>query len=129
MIHSPAFQRIIHWSNLLDAHRKAALGKRGRVSAAVFEHQLADHLIQLQQTLNDASYRPGVYRHFHIDEPKRRKISAAPFEDRVVHHALCNEIDRRFERRFIDDSYANRPGRGTHRAVLGKALTFPQRNL
>lgn len=46
-----------------------------------------------------------------------RLISAAPFRDRVVHHALCNVIEPRFERRFIFDSYANRPGKGTHRAV------------
>jgi hypothetical protein len=44
-------------------------------------------------------------------------FSAAPFWDRVVHHALCNVIEPWFERRFIFDSYANRPGKGTHRAV------------
>ncbi len=49
--------------------------------------------------------------------PKRRKISAAPFRDRVVHHALCRVIEPWFDRRFIPDSYANRVGRGTHRAV------------
>ena len=62
-------------------------------------------------------YRPGPYRHFFIHEGKRRKISAAPFRDRVVHHALCNVIEPAFERRFIFDSYANRVGKGTHRAV------------
>jgi hypothetical protein len=35
----------------------------------------------------------------------------------VVHHALCNIIEPLFERRFIHDSYANRVGKGTHRAV------------
>jgi RNA-directed DNA polymerase len=35
----------------------------------------------------------------------------------VVHHALCNVIEPWFERRFIFDSYANRTGKGTHRAV------------
>jgi reverse transcriptase-like protein len=34
-----------------------------------------------------------------------------------VHHALCNIIEPEFERRFIPDSYANRPGKGTHRAI------------
>jgi hypothetical protein len=29
---------------------------------------------------------------------------------------LCNIIEPIFERRFIQDSYANRPGKGTHRA-------------
>ena len=40
-----------------------------------------------------------------------------PFADRVVHHALCNVISPVFERLFIADSYANRVGKGTHRAV------------
>ena len=39
------------------------------------------------------------------------------FDDRVVHHALCNIIEPRFERLFISDSYANRVGKGKHRAV------------
>jgi len=67
--------------------------------------------------LLDGRYRPGAYTHFYIHEPKRRRISAAPFRDRVVHHALCNVIEPLFERRFIPDSYANRPERGTHRAL------------
>ncbi|MEF8768802.1 reverse transcriptase/maturase family protein [Candidatus Accumulibacter contiguus] len=52
-----------------------------------------------------------------IHEPKRRKISAAPFRDRVVHHALCQVIEPLFEASFIADSYANRRGKGTHRAL------------
>ncbi len=35
----------------------------------------------------------------------------------MVHHALCNLIEPRFERLFISDSYANRKAKGTHRAV------------
>jgi hypothetical protein len=84
---------------------------------AGFEYPLADHLLELQSQLLSSSYQPGQYEHFTIHEPKRRKISAAPFRDRVVHHALCNIIEPRFERRFIPDSYANRLGRGSHRAV------------
>ena len=112
-----AFKRIIVWDNLLEAYRRAALGKRGKASAAGFEHQLADRLLDLQEKLHTRCYRPGAYLHFTIHEPKRRLISAAPFRDRVVHHALCNVIEPWFERRFICDSYANRPGKGTHRAV------------
>ena len=34
-----------------------------------------------------------------------------------MHHALVNVIEPLFERNFIFDSYANRVGKGTHRAV------------
>ncbi|MBX7213032.1 MAG: reverse transcriptase/maturase family protein [Thermoflexales bacterium] len=105
------------WDNLWLAFGKAARGKRGGLSVAAFEHQLADHLLSLQAELRDGTYRLGAYRHFVIHEPKRRRISAAPFRDRVVHHALCNLIEPVFDARFIDHSYANRVGKGTHRAV------------
>ena len=114
---SDAYAQISAWSNLLIAHRKAAKGKRGGYNVASFEYPLADHLLDLQSELMEQRYRPGSYVHFYIHEPKRRKISAAPFRDRVVHHALCNIIESRFERHFITDSYANRVGFGTHRAV------------
>jgi RNA-directed DNA polymerase len=44
-------------------------------------------------------------------------VSAAPFRDRVVHHALCAVIEPLFEAGFVHDSFANRKGKGTHRAV------------
>lgn len=78
---------------------------------------MADRLVQLQAELREQIYRPGPYHHFFIHEPKRRKISAAPFRDRVVHHALCNLIEPVFDACFIADSYANRVGKGTHKAL------------
>ncbi|MCP4625590.1 MAG: RNA-dependent DNA polymerase [bacterium] len=114
---SEAFLRIISWENLLDAYRKASKNKRGKETTARFEHQIADHLLDLQEALKTRRYRPGPYVNFSIHEPKRRLISAAPFRDRVVHHALCNVIEPWFERRFVHDSYANRVGKGTHLAV------------
>lgn len=111
------FASVTEWDNLWLAYRKAARGKRGAASAAGFEIQAADRLVELQAELRAQTYRPGPYTHFTIHEPKRRKISAAPFRDRVVHHALCNVIEPLFEARFIRDSYANRVGKGTHRAI------------
>lgn len=84
---------------------------------AAFDYRIADRLLDLRNELVRGRYVCGNYVHFHIHEPKRRKISAAPFRDRVVHHALCNVLEPRFERLFIPDSYANRKGKGTHRAV------------
>ena len=111
------FDAITDWGNLCEAYRLAARGKRRRASAAAFEHQVADRLIALQAELRAQSYRPGAYCNFFVHEPKRRKISAAPFRDRVVHHALCQVIEPVFESRFIAHSYANRVGYGTHRAL------------
>jgi RNA-directed DNA polymerase len=111
------YQFLCSWENLLSAYQKASRGKRGHPNVAGFEFHLEDNLLSLQDELISLSYRPGPYHSFYIHEPKRRLISAAPFRDRVVHHALCNLIEPIFERTFIYDSYANRVGKGTHRAL------------
>jgi RNA-directed DNA polymerase len=105
------------WENLRLAYQNASRGKRGRGATAAFETLLADHLLALQEELQGRFYQPGQYHSFYIHEPKRRLISAAPFRDRVVHHALCNITVPYFEKLFIADSYANRVGKGTHRAL------------
>lgn len=110
-------KRLTTWQNLNLAYQKASCGKRGLAPAAEFEYSLADNLLDVQRELIEKSYTPGRYHSFYIHEPKRRLISAAPFRDRVVHHALCNVTTRLFEERFIPTSYANREGRGTHRAL------------
>ncbi len=104
------------WDNLQLAYRRASKGKRGSLDAAAFDHRVEDNVLQLAHELSSQLYRPGGYHSFFIHDPKRRLISAAPFRDRVVHHALCNLIEPRFERSFITDSYANRMGKGTHAA-------------
>ena len=111
------YEQIHSWDNLLHAYRKASKGNRGHANVAAFEYHLEDNLLALQDELREQTYRPGAYTSFYIHEPKRRLISAAPFRDRVVHHALCNLIEPIFERSFIFDSYANRKGKGTHRAL------------
>lgn len=108
------------------AYRRASRGKRGHAGVAAFEYRLEDNLLRLQRELREKTYRPGRYVSFHIHDPKRRLISAAPFRDRVVHHALCNCIEPPFERSFIADSYANRVGKGTHRA-LDRCQQFSRR--
>lgn len=114
---SGTYADVYTWENLYTAYCKAAKGKRSRAPGAAFEFKLEDNLIQLQDELSSEIYQPGHYTNFTIHEPKRRLISAAPFRDRIVHHALCQVIEPAFERSFIDHSYANRVGKGTHRAL------------
>ena len=111
------YAQLSSWENLLLAFRRAAKGKRGLPNVAAFEYRLEENFWQLQEELRTRTYGPRPYTSFYIHEPKRRLISAAPFRDRVVHHALCNLIEPVFERTFIADSFANRVGKGTHRAL------------
>jgi RNA-directed DNA polymerase len=111
------YPQICDWANLEIAYHRARKGKRGHAPVADFERHLEDNLVTLQHDLIGQTYQPGPYHSFYIHEPKCRLISAAPFRDRVVHHALCRIIEPLFERLFIYDSYANRVGKGTHRAL------------
>ncbi|WP_017305776.1 RNA-directed DNA polymerase [Spirulina subsalsa] len=108
---------ISSFENLLIAARKAQKGKRFRPAVLSFNDNLEGNLIQLQTELNNQTYQPGNYHHFYVYEPKKRLISAAPYRDRIIHHALCNIIVPLLERSFIDTSYANRIGYGSHRAL------------
>lgn len=114
------------WTNLLAAWRQAGAGKRSRRAVAAFEYLAADNLLRIQAAIRDGTWRPGAYTHFTIQAPKTRLISAAPFPDRVVHHALCNVLEPVFERQFIADSFANRTGKGTHHA-LDRLQAFARR--
>lgn len=120
------YPRIYTWENLELAYRRARRGKRRYEAVADFEFNWESQLLRLQEELAGQSYQPGPYHSFYIHDPKWRLISAAPFRDRVVHHALCHVIEPIFERRFIHDSYANRVGKGTHRA-LDRCTFFARR--
>ncbi|MDX2099058.1 MAG: RNA-directed DNA polymerase [Leptolyngbyaceae cyanobacterium bins.59] len=115
--HGNLWPQVIDFENLLRSARQAQAAKRFRPNVLDFNYHLEEELICLQRELQTNSYKPGAYRTFQIYEPKPRLISAAPYRDRVVHHALCNVIVPLFERTFIHDSYANRKGFGTHRAL------------
>jgi len=98
------FDKITAFDNLLKAAQKAQKGKRFKEACAVFNLNLEKELLRLQRKLKEQSYRHGSYRDFFIYDPKQRLISAAPYRDRVVHHALCNVIEPLFDRSFIDDN-------------------------
>ena len=73
-------------------------------------------MLELQKELQEQIYQPGKYHSFYIHEPKRRLISAAPFRDRWFTMRLSLTTPH-FEKRFIPNSFANRVGKGTHRAL------------
>ena len=111
------WERVTAFDNLHRAAYQVLRGKRAKQHAGDFFLALEHNLLQLQQALQQRTYRPGSYRSFWIRDPKPRLISAAPFCDRVIHHALVNKIEPVFERRFIHHSYACRVAKGTHRAL------------
>jgi len=112
--HKNLFEKVCNYENLYNAYLKARRGKNDVAEVLKFNYNLEDELLKLQQELKNQTYKTGEYRHFIIFEPKERKISALPFRDRIIHHAVCNIIEPVFEKKFIYDSYACRKTKGTH---------------
>ena len=125
--HKHLWTQVTSLENLVEAARAAMRGKRGKASGASFFGQWETEVVTLERELREGVYRPGAYHYFKISEPKPRVIAAAPFRDRVVHHALVRVLEPLFEPRFIEDSYACRKGRGNH-AGMRRALHFSQRH-
>ena len=121
------YPQIVDFNNLYLSAKNAQKGKRFRDNVLAFNYNLESELLNLQKELVNQTYQPGKYRTFYLRDIKTRLISAAPYRDRVVHHALCNIIVPIFERTFISDTYANRQGFGTHKA-LQKFTHFARSN-
>jgi len=111
------YSQLCCYENLLRAFKKARKGKTTRDYVLEFERDLKENLLQLQLELLLHSYKPRPLQTFILRDPKTRKISKSSFRDRVVHHALCNIIAPLFEKEFIFDSFANRIGKGTLKAI------------
>jgi retron-type reverse transcriptase len=115
--HDDLFGAIASFPALGAAAKRAIKGKRNKPMPVALIAGLEREILKLEHKLLSGTYRPGGYVEIRVEDPKPRIVSAAPFRDRVVHHALCAVIEPLFERGFIFDSYANRVGKGAHAAV------------
>ncbi len=111
------FDKVCEYENLKEAFQKARKGKTLKQYVIDFECDLEVHLRTLRNELLLHSYRPKPLQTFILRDPKTRKISKSDFRDRIIHHAICNIIEPIFEKQFIYDSYANRIGKGTLKAI------------
>jgi RNA-directed DNA polymerase len=111
------WHELCSYDNLLLAFKRARKHKTTKDYVIQFERNLQDNIILLRTELLFYCYKPKSLISFIIRDPKTRKISKSDFRDRVIHHALCNIIEPIFEKRFINDSYANRIGKGTLNAI------------
>jgi RNA-directed DNA polymerase len=98
---------------LMEAARRARRNKSRKPDVEEYFHKLESNIMRLHETLMDGTWHPGEYRQFWITDPKRRLISAAPFGDRVAHHALCLLLEPLLARRFIARSFSCQKGKGT----------------
>jgi hypothetical protein len=116
-------ERIADADNLRLAFWKASRGKQAKADVLAFRADLNAELRGLGEALLGGSVRWGPYRRFMVYDPKERMICAAPFRDRVAHHAILSVTEPHFESYQIGDSYACRTGRGLD-AAIARAVGF-----
>ena len=108
--------------NLYMAYHKACRGKQRKTEVKRFAERLDENILQLRQGILDDNVPVGNYHYFQIRDPKERQICAAPFEERVLHHAIMNVCHPFFDKTLIDTTYATRKGKGIY-AALDEAKT------
>jgi len=85
---------VASFPNLGRATRRAALDKRDVSAVARFLADREPSLLRLQRETRGRDWASGRAFTFKIHAPKTRCITAAPFEDRVQHHALIDVWSR-----------------------------------
>jgi RNA-directed DNA polymerase len=121
------FERILDRSNFRRAVARAARGKRHRPVTRRLLADLEERCGEIADQLRNASYPFGKCAQFLIHDPKERLITAPAFEERVIHHAVIQVCEPRFESWLIDDTFACRTGRG-RLAAIDRARLFSGRH-
>jgi RNA-directed DNA polymerase len=108
-------------NELYDAYIECKKGKKS-INALKFELNLEENLFNILSELNNETYVISRAICFIVTKPKVREVWASDFRDRVVHHLITRKIELYYENEFFNNSflsssYANRKGKGTHRAV------------
>ncbi|MDR1073092.1 MAG: hypothetical protein LBL45_05390 [Treponema sp.] len=112
------FDQITEYANIRSAFLKALRGNRASPSAIIFCKNIERSLAIVRVKLETHHCDWGEYHAFQINDPKPRVISVAPFEQRVMHHAIMNVLEPVFERPMIYHSYACHKNKGVHAAAL-----------
>ena len=115
--HQHVFERFAGYEAMLHGYRLARRDKRYRPEVLEYSAHLGDHLYKSIHELMDKTYRIEGAKEFYEFFPKKRIITAWPFENRVVNCAAYLTLWPIYSRSFYEHSYGSIPGRGTEACV------------
>ncbi len=100
--------------NLRKAHEKTRKGKLHKKDVLAFELNKAAEITSLHEQLIKGKYRISPYNTFYIHEPKKRRVDATLYRDRVVQNCFVeNYLGPLLENHLIYDNAACRKDKGT----------------
>lgn len=111
------YSDICELDNLHLAFCKAVRGKTMKMEVKEFQSDYDQNIRKLRLALLSHKVIVGKYHYFRISDPKERKICAASFDERVMHHAIMNVCHPYFERNLIEQTHASRTGKGIYTAI------------
>lgn len=118
------YQEICDFEVLYKAYLEARKRKRKKPGTAQYEANALACTNKLSHILSTKEYRPSKFEVFYVYEPKKRLVQAPAFVDKVVLHAITdNVLYDALTRSFIRDNYASQKGKGTHDG-LGRLRYF-----
>lgn len=117
----------ISLSNIWKSWYSFSRGKRKTLEFEKFQYNLEENLYDLQQDIENGTYRHGGYRSFFVSENKRRKIQVASIRDRIAHRLIYNYLVNIYDKTFIYDVWSCRIGKGLEKAIL-RSEAFVSKN-
>lgn len=111
------FDDICSFETLYRAYDNARAKKNYRLEVMAFTANLEPNLFAIQRELLNGEYQISGYRVFFIYDPKLRMVMAVMFRDRIVQWSVYGALYDFYDKTFIEDSYACRRNKGTHRAA------------
>ena len=109
------FDEMCEFDVLYNAFLAARRGKRSKYSTAQYEANVLQLTERLSYILRTRKYVPRKFEVFYVREPKLRLVQAPAFVDKVVQHALVDNIlYEAITHSFILDNYASQRNKGTH---------------
>lgn len=109
------YEQLCSFEVLYNAYKTARVGKREKPGTAQYEANALACTERLSRILLNGNYRPSKFETFYVYEPKKRLVQAPAFVDKVVQHALVDNIlYDAITHSFIQDSHASQVWKGMH---------------
>ena len=108
------YEEMCAFEVLYKAYLSAREGKRSKAGTAQYEANALACTDKLSRQLMNKTYTPSNFEIFYVYEPKKRLVQAPAFVDKVVLHAVTdNVLYDVITSSFIRDNYASQKEKGT----------------
>ena len=114
-----AYQEMCSFETLYAAYLEARKRKRSKPGTAQYEANVLACTEKLSTILSTKTYVPSRFEVFYVYEPKKRLVQAPAFVDKVVLHAVVDNIlYEAITKSFIRDNFASQTGKGTNDGLM-----------